>query len=89
MTNERNTLLEFPSEYIFKVMGKNTAAFEAAVFQIFNQYVPDLSEGAFTSRLSKENNYLAMTITITATSQSQLDQIYTALSVAEEVIAAY
>jgi uncharacterized protein len=88
MTDDRITPLEFPCEFIIKVMGKNTAAFEAAVFQIFNQYVPDLSEGAFTSRLSKENNYLAMTVTITATSQSQLDQIYTALSAAEEVIMA-
>jgi putative lipoic acid-binding regulatory protein len=88
MTNERITPLEFPSEFMIKVVGKNTAAFEAAVFQIFNQYVPDLSEGAFTSRHSKEKNYLAMTVTITATSQSQLDQIYSALSATEEVIMA-
>ena len=88
MSTDRPQLIEFPSEFIIKVMGKNTSTFEGVVLKIINEHVPDLSEGAISLRQSKENNFLAMTITFTATSQEQIDQIYTALSAAEEVIMA-
>ena len=88
MTTNRDKLLQFPCEFIIKVMGKNNLQFEGAVLAIFHQFVPDLSEGAITLRESKENNFLAMTITFTAISQAQIDQIYTALSAAEDVIMA-
>jgi putative lipoic acid-binding regulatory protein len=88
MTSDRTPLLEFPCEFIIKVMGKNTPAFEGTVLKIFNQYVPDLSEGAIASRLSKEKNFLAMTVTFSAINQHQIDEIYTALSASDDVIMA-
>ncbi len=88
MTSDRTPLLQFPCEYMIKVMGKNTPEFEGTVLKIFNQHVKDLSEGAISPRQSKENNFLALTVTFTATSQDQLDQIYIALSEAEDVIMA-
>ncbi|MBX9587567.1 MAG: DUF493 domain-containing protein [Gammaproteobacteria bacterium] len=88
MTSDRTPVLQFPCEYMIKVMGKNTPEFEGTVLKIINQHVKDLSEGAVSSRQSKESNFLALSVTFTATSQEQLDQIYTALSEAESVIMA-
>ena len=88
MTSELKPVLQFPSEYMIKVMGKNTPEFEGTVLKIFNQYVKDLSEGAISSRQSKEKNFLALSVTFTATSKEQLDQIYAALSEADDVIMA-
>lgn len=88
MSAEGTPVLHFPCEYIIKVMGKNTQEFQGTVLKIFNQFVPNLSEGAISSRESKEKNFLALSITFTATSQEQLDQIYMALSEADDVIMA-
>lgn len=89
MPAKRESVLEFPCEYIIKVVGKNSPLFEGAVSSILRKHVPDLSEGAFSLRESKEKKYLAMTVTFTATSQAQLDQIYTELSAHEEVKMAF
>ncbi len=86
MPDDQPKLLQFPSEFILKVMGKNSSNFEGAVLKILHQHIPDLSEGAITLRESKNNNFLAMTITFTATSQEQLDQIYLDLSASDEVL---
>ncbi len=61
-------------------MGLEDDSFEGIVIGILNQHVPDLGEGAIVSRFSKGGKYLAMTATINAQSQKQLDQLYQALS---------
>ncbi|MDQ6969932.1 MAG: DUF493 domain-containing protein, partial [Mariprofundus sp.] len=70
------TLLEFPCQFPLKVMGNNHADFEQAVLTIVRQHVPDLAERAVQSKPSRTGKYLAVTITFTATSKTQLNQIY-------------
>lgn len=82
---ENESLIEFPCTFPVKIMGLNNAEFEAAVMTIFNRHCEDLSEGAVRSRASKNQTYLAMTVTITAHSQEQLDNIYRELSAHELV----
>ena len=48
---------------------------------IAQRFDPDFDAGdASRSRPSKGNNYLGLTITITATSREQLDELYRTLS---------
>lgn len=61
-------------------MGAATDAFEGIVIGIINQYVSDLGEGAVVSKLSKNGNYMSLTVTINAKSQEQLDALYRALT---------
>lgn len=82
---DKESLIQFPCEFPVKVMGRNAPEFEAAVLEIFNRHVSDLGEGAVRSRPSKNGNYLALTISITAQSQQQLDNIYRELSAHELV----
>ena len=87
MTGEEKAL-QFPCAFPIKAMGKSGDAFEAAVLEIMNRHVPDLGEGAVASRPSDKGNYTAITVTIHATSQEQLDAIYRELSAHEAVLMA-
>lgn len=80
MTRSDDTLLEFPCQFPIKIMGLATEEFETEVIQIIHRHVPDLSENAVKRRDSAANKYLALTVTINATSKSQLDAIYQELS---------
>ncbi len=61
-------------------MGKNEQQFEIEALTIIRKHFKDLAETAITSRTSSDNNYLALTITIQAQSQEQLDAAYQELS---------
>ncbi|MEP7058339.1 MAG: DUF493 family protein [Caldimonas sp.] len=74
------SLIEYPSQFPIKVMGANADGFAAAVIAIARQFDPLLDDAAVESRLSKAGNYLSLTVTITATSREQLDELYRTLS---------
>ena len=82
---EGETLLEFPCEFPVKAMGLTCDELEMAVIEIINRHVDDLTEGALRMRPSKTGKYTAITITITAQSKQQLDNIYIDLSACEHV----
>lgn len=75
--SSNETLLTFPCPFAIKVMGKaDVIEFDLLVIEIIRRHVDALEPGAVTSRHSKAGNYLAVTVTITATSKPQLDAIY-------------
>lgn len=86
MSNE--TLLEFPCQFPIKVMGKGNIEFDALVLEIVRRHAPELNEQAVTTRPSKDANFLAVTVTIQATSKDQLDAIYKDLSSHPQVLMA-
>ncbi len=86
MADEPETLLEFPCEYSVKAMGLTAPDFDALVFDIVRQQVPDLGEGAVRTRTSSGGKYLSVTVTFQATSKRQLDAIYQALTDHERVL---
>lgn len=86
MNTQQDTLLEFPCQFPIKVMGPATDEFEYTVVTIVRRHVPDLSETAVARRESKAKNYVALTVTIRATSKTQLDTIYQELNAHELVL---
>jgi putative lipoic acid-binding regulatory protein len=74
------SLIEYPSSFPIKVMGHNVDGFADAVVAMARQFDPDFDEAAVEIRSSKGNTYLGVTITITATSREQLDELYRTLS---------
>lgn len=86
--SQDETLFEFPCEFPIKVMGHANDTFEIEVVTLIRKHVPDLDENAVTRRESAKSNYAALTITITATSREQLDEIYKDLTASEHVIMA-
>lgn len=85
MSDNKDALLEFPCEFPIKAIGKQRDDLDAIVFSLVSKHVTGLSEGAIRSRPSSKGNYCSITITITATSQTQLDAIYCDLSGCEHI----
>ena len=92
MTNPTNgeateeSLIEFPCEFVIKVMGKNTAAFEKSVIAIAEKYFPDFKEEHITKKYSKDNNYLSLSVKVHAQNKAQLDTTYQALTQCDDVM---
>mgnify|MGYP000538298824 FL=1 len=81
MTEEgRTTLLEFPCEFPIKIMGARVDDFAQTVLEVVLRHAPDFDAGAMQMRPSSKGNYLAITCTVNATSQAQLDALYIELS---------
>ena len=74
------SLIEYPSQFPIKVMGANVDGFVTAVTHVAKQFDPGFDAGTVQLRDSSSGNYLGVTITVTATSREQLDELYRALS---------
>jgi uncharacterized protein len=74
------SLIEYPSAFPIKVMGTHVEGFTDAVVSIARQFDPAFDAGTIESRPSKAGKYLGLTITVTATSREQLDELYRTLS---------
>ncbi|MGK6308703.1 YbeD family protein [Variovorax sp. DT-64] len=74
------SLIEYPSKFPIKVMGAKVDGFVHAITQIAEQFDPSFDAATVELRNSKAGNYLGVTITVTATSREQLDDIYRALT---------
>ncbi|WP_213958454.1 MULTISPECIES: YbeD family protein [unclassified Variovorax] len=76
----QESLIEYPSQFPIKVMGENADGFVHAVTSIARQFDPDFDAATIELRDSKTGKYLGVTVTVTATSREQLDDLYRALS---------
>lgn len=88
MTDTNDTLLEFPCEFPIKMMGRDHPPFHAAARELVEAQAGPVSDDAIRHATSRNGRFLAITITITATSQAQLDDIYQSLSDHEEILVA-
>ena len=87
MTNSRtensprqDSLIEYPSQFPIKVMGLKVEGLVDAITHIAHQFDPVFDSTTIELRESKGGKYLGVTITITATSREQLDELYRTLS---------
>ncbi len=74
------SLIEYPSAFPIKVMGVNAEGFTQAIVTVARQFDPGFDPASVESRPSKAGNYLGLTLTVTATSREQLDELYRTLS---------
>ncbi|MDP1654569.1 MAG: DUF493 family protein [Hylemonella sp.] len=75
-----DTLIEYPCRFPIKVMGDKVDGFVHTVTTIAHAFDPVFDASTIELRESKGGNYLGITITITATSRDQLDELYRTLS---------
>jgi putative lipoic acid-binding regulatory protein len=74
------SLIEYPSAFPIKVMGPVAEGFVEAIVAVARQFDPEFDEATVETRPSKGGNYLGITITVTATSRPQLDELYRTLT---------
>lgn len=75
-----DSLIEYPSRFPIKVMGAKVEGFVAAIANIAVRFDPGFDETCIELRESRGGNYQGITITITATSREQLDDLYRELT---------
>jgi len=76
----KDSLIEYPSSFPIKVMGAKQDGFVHAVTEIAQRFDPTFDAATVELRPSSKGNYLGVTITVTATSREQLDDLYRALT---------
>ena len=89
MTEEQKpneSLLTFPCEFTIKIFGEMAPDFEQLIYGLIHPYAPNLSSGAFQSRISENGKYLSLSVTLYVQSREQLDNIYRALSGSPKVL---
>ncbi len=82
MTDEtaQESLIQYPSKFPIKVMGLKVDGFVHAITTIARAFDPVFDAASVELRDSKAGKYLGITITVTATSREQLDELYRTLS---------
>ena len=72
--------IEYPSAFPIKVMGLNVDGFVSAMVGVAREFDPDFDASVVELRTSRAGKYLGVTLTVTATSREQLDELYRTLS---------
>ena len=78
--SRKDSLIEYPCLFPIKVMGAKVDGFVHALTEVARQFDPFFDASTIELRDSRAGNYLGVTLTITATSREQLDDLYRALS---------
>ncbi|MEY2689057.1 MAG: hypothetical protein RL375_3255 [Pseudomonadota bacterium] len=74
------SLITYPSAFPIKIMGANVPGFVDAMATLARHFDPGFDAATIEQRPSSGGKYLGVTITITATSRPQLDELYRTLS---------
>ncbi len=90
MVNKRKpakkNVLKFPCEFPIKAIVKAESNLSQVIFDIVAKHAPNVTADDIQFRHSDKKQYLSVTITITATSQKQLDNIYRELTAHEQIL---
>jgi len=76
----QESLIEYPSQFPIKVMGLKVDGLVSTITHIAHQFDPAFDASSIELRESKGGKYLGVTVTVTATSREQLDELYRTLS---------
>jgi len=79
-------LLNFPTDYPIKVIGRPTAEFRARIHAIVLRHVPALEASHVTEHLSKNGNYLSISYALRAESREQVSALAADLTACPEVL---
>lgn len=74
------SLIRYPCDFPIKVMGANDTAFLQEIVRLTQQFDANFSEKRVQIRVSSGAKYMSLTLTVKATSRTQLDDLYRALT---------
>ena len=83
--NPKIPKIEFPCVYPIKIIGVASETFQQLVIAAVERHSGKIEEGLIKVRPSRKQNYLAVTVAITATGEKQLAEIFADLKTIEDV----
>ena len=86
VSEEKEELLKFPTDYPIKVVGRPSAEFRARIHAIVIKHVPNVEIDLITERLSGNGNFLSISYMIVAESREQVVALAKDLTAAEGVL---
>ena len=84
--SEPPPLLEFPTDYPIKVIGRPSDEFRARVHAVVLRHVPLIEPERVTERLSENGNFLSISYRIRAESREQVEALAVDLKSCEGVL---
>ncbi len=72
--------LRFPMRFPVKAMGKSEDSFTELVVSLIQPLIDDFEDAEVDSKESRNGRFRSVTVTFTARSREQLDDVYRALS---------
>ena len=74
------SLIRYPSAFPIKVLGEDVDGFVEAIVAVARRFDSSFDASTVELRRSRGGRYLGVTITVTANSRDQLDELYRTLS---------
>lgn len=78
--SEQESLIEYPCPFPLKIMGHAHEELTATVLSIVTRHDPGFDCTSVEYRASSGGKYVGLTCTVTATSRTQLDSLYSELT---------
>ncbi len=82
------SLLIFPCSFPIKMMGRDTPGFRETARSLVEKHTGPIDDAAVNDALSRNGNFVSITITVNAQSQEQLDDIYRDVSSHDDILMA-
>lgn len=79
-------LLQFPTDYPVKVVGRPSPEFRARIHAVVLKHVPNVETDRISERLSANGNFLSISYMIRAESREQVTALATELATAAGVL---
>jgi len=73
-------LIEFPCDFTIKVMGETHETFAELMIAVIREHRPEFDASRVEMRASSAGKYISLTCLVTVDSQTQLDNVYRALT---------
>ncbi len=83
-----DSALQFPCRFPIKMMGRDSAEFRRLARELVESHAGSVADEFVQAAVSRNGRFVSITVTITATSQQQLDSIYNDASSHDDVLIA-
>ena len=82
------SLLEFPCAFPIKIMGRDTVEFRRVSRLLVEKHTGPLDDDDIQAASSRNGRFVSITVTVTAQSRQQLDDIYREITSHDDVLMA-
>ena len=76
MTDQKESLIEYPCDFPIKVFGEAQQGFAQAIAIVVQKHSPEFDASSIEMRSSTGAKYISLTCTVRVTSREQLDKLY-------------
>ena len=77
---QEESLVEFPCDFLIKVMGETSDTFAAAMLEVISEHEPKFDASKIEMRGSSSGKFISLSCSVYVESKPQLDAIYCALT---------